>query len=396
VVVGAGLGGLRTVEQLRSRGHAGRIDLVGAELHPPYDRPPLSKQVLSGAWEPAKATLRDAAALAELDVATHFGRRAVGLSGTTVKLDDGASVTGDVVVLATGVTARRLTGQPPEVATLRTLDDAVALRSAFDSLRSLLIVGAGFIGAEVACAAHARGISVTVLEAMPVPCERALGRQVGALAARLFNEAGIDLRCDTRIARFVDTNTVELSDGSTLTADLVLVGVGSAPDVSWLDVAGLVINDGVACDDHGRVLGISGVWALGDIAAWWDPIRERFHRNEHWTTTVDQAAIVACDILGADAPPASVPYVWSDQFALKIQTFGRTDLADEVVQLHGAGLDYGPVKGTVVGYFADGVLVGVVGFGAAGKLMPYRAMIAARAARASVLTHSEVAATATS
>ncbi|WP_029433965.1 NAD(P)/FAD-dependent oxidoreductase [Blastococcus sp. URHD0036] len=391
VVVGAGLGGLRTVEALRARGHAGRITLVGAEVHLPYDRPPLSKQILTGTWEPAKATFKDAEALAALDVDTVFGKRAVGLAGTSVELEDGTSLTGDVVVLATGVTARTLPGQPAGVVTLRTIDDAIALRGAFDSLTSLLVVGAGFIGAEVAWAAHGKGVQVTVLEALPVPVERALGREVGALAGRLFTEAGIDLRCDTRIARFVDERTVELSDGSTVGADLVLVGIGSLPDVSWLDAAGLEIGDGVACDANGRVVGTSGVWALGDIAAWWDASRNRFHRNEHWTTTVDQSAVVACDILGEEPPPPAVPYVWSDQFGMKIQTFGRTDLAEEVAQLHGTGMDGGPVKGTVVGYFAGGVLVGVVGFGAPAKLVRYRAMIAEGASQESVLAQSDAA-----
>ncbi|SEP23640.1 NAD(P)/FAD-dependent oxidoreductase [Trujillonella endophytica] len=389
VVVGAGLGGLRTVEQLRSRGHTGRITLIGAEVHPPYDRPPLSKQILNGTWEPAKATFRDLEGLAELDVTTVFGKRAVGLDGTTVQLEDGTAVSGDVVVLATGVTARTLPGQPAGVVTLRTLDDAIALRGAFDSLSSLLIVGAGFIGAEVACAAHARGVQVTVLEALPVPVERALGREVGALAARLFTEGGIDLRCDTRITRFVDERTVELSDGSTLGADLVLVGIGSLPDVDWLASSGFDTTNGVACDASGRVVGTSGVWALGDIASWWDESRGRHHRNEHWTTTVDQSSIVASDILGTEPPAATVPYVWSDQFGMKVQTFGRTDLADEVAQLHGTGMDGGPVKGTVVGYFAGGVLVGVVGFGAPAKLVRYRAMIAEGAARDAVLAQSD-------
>lgn len=391
VVVGAGLGGLRTVEALRTRGHVGRITLIGAEVHPPYDRPPLSKQILTGTWEPAKATFRDAEALAALDVSMVFGKRAVGLSGTTVQLEDGTSVTGDVVVLATGVTARTLPGQPAGVVTLRTLDDAIALRGAFDSLQSLLIVGAGFIGAEVACAAHGKGVRVTVLEALPVPVERALGRQVGALAGRLFTEAGIDLRCDTRITRFVDERTVELSDGSTVTADLVLVGIGSLPDVGWLEGAGLDTTDGVACDASGRVLGTSGVYAVGDIAAWWDESRGRHHRNEHWTTTVDQSQVVACDVLGEEPPAPAVPYVWSDQFGMKIQTFGRTDLADEVAQLHGTGLEGGPVKGTVVGYFAGGVLVGAVGFGAPAKLVRYRTMIAEGASRETVLAQSDAA-----
>jgi NADPH-dependent 2,4-dienoyl-CoA reductase/sulfur reductase-like enzyme len=295
------------------------------------------------------------------------------------------------VVLATGVVARRLPGQPAGVPTLRTLDDALALREALGSVRSLLVVGAGFIGAEVACAAARLGVSVTVLEALPVPCERGLGREVGALAGRLFTEAGIDLRCDTRITSFVDEHSVELSDGTTLTADQVLVGVGASPDVDWLDAAGLDTSDGVACDARGRVLGTSGVWALGDLAAWWDQARGRFHRSEHWTNTGEQAAVVASDIVGGEAPAPTVPYVWSDQFDLKIQAFGRTDLADEVVPLHGDGLAGGPVKGTVVGYFAGGVLVGVVGFGAPAKLVRYRGLIAAGADRASVLPQSEAA-----
>jgi NADPH-dependent 2,4-dienoyl-CoA reductase/sulfur reductase-like enzyme len=391
VVVGAGLGGVRTVEQLRSRGYAGRITLIGAELHHPYDRPPLSKQVLDGSWEPARATLRDAAALADLDVTARLGRRAVRLSGVTVDLDDGSAVTGDAVVIATGVSPRRIPGQPAGVAVLRTLEDALALRYAFRSVRSLLVVGAGFIGAEVACAAAKQGVAVTVLEALPVPVERGLGRAVGALAGRLFTEAGIDLRCGTRIGSFLDEHTVELTDGTTLTADLVLVGIGAVPDVSWLDAAGLDTSDGVACDGHGRVLGTSSVWALGDLAAWWDPARGRFHRSEHWTATVDQAAVTACDILGVEVPAATVPYVWSDQFGLKIQVFGRTDSADEVVQLHGEGLAGGPVKGTVAGYFAAGVLVGVVGFGAPAKLIPYRGLIASGADRASVVPQPEAA-----
>jgi NADPH-dependent 2,4-dienoyl-CoA reductase/sulfur reductase-like enzyme len=385
VVVGAGLGGVRTVEQLRSRGYQGRITLIGAERHAPYDRPPLSKQILDGRWEPARATLRDEAALIDLGVTTRLATRATALNGTTVELDDGTAVTGDVVVLATGVTARRLPGQPAGVPTLRTIDDALALREALGLVRSLLIVGAGFIGAEVACAAARLGISVTVLEAVAVPCERGLGREVGALAGRLFTEAGIDLRCGTRITRFLDRHSVELSDGTTVTADLVLVGVGASPDVGWLDTAGLDISDGVACDTRGRARGTNGVWALGDVAAWWDKVRSGFHRSEHWTSAVEQAAAVAADIVGVEGPASTVPYLWSDQFDLKVQVFGRTDLADEVLPLHGEGLTGGPVKGTVVGYFAAGVLVGAVGFGAPAKLVKYRGLIAAGADRATVV-----------
>jgi NADPH-dependent 2,4-dienoyl-CoA reductase/sulfur reductase-like enzyme len=391
-VVGAGLGGLRTVEQLRSRGFAGRLTLAGAERHPPYDRPPLSKPILNGTWEPARAALREPAALAELDVDLRLGVRATGLTGTTgttgptVELDDGTTLPGDALVIATGVTPVRLPGQPAGVPTLRTLDDAVALRAALTSIRSLLVVGAGFIGAEVACAARDLGVSVTVLEALPVPCERGLGREVGGLAGRLFADAGIDLRCDTRIAGFDGDHAVVLADGTRLSADLVLVGVGARPDTGWLEAAGLPVeNGGLACDARGRVRGVHGVWALGDVAAWWDPARGRRHRSEHWTSTGDQAAAVGCDILGAELPPPSVPYVWSDQFGLKIQAFGHPDLADEVVALHGDGLAGGPVKGTVAGYFAGGVLIGAVGFGAPAKVFRCRAQIAAGARRDDVL-----------
>lgn len=391
VVVGAGLGGVRTIEQLRATGYEGRITLIGAEPHPPYDRPPLSKQILSGAWDPERVVLRDKPALDELGVAYRLGAAAVALHGTSVDLDDGTSVAGDAVVLATGVVPRKLAGQPDGVWTLRTLDDAVALRDALENSQSLLVLGAGFIGAEVAHAARTRGLDVTVLEALPVPCERALGPEVGVLAGRLFTEAGVDLRCGTRISRFVDAHTVALPDDTTLSADVVLVGVGAAPELTWLDNAGFETTAGLACDATGRVRTeagewAAGIWALGDIAAWWDEPRGRRHRAEHWTSTVDQAAVVARDILGAEQPAAAVPYVWSDQFDLKIQLVGRPDLADEILPLHGAGLDGGPVRGTVVGYLAADRLVAVAGFGAARYLPRYRAMVAAGAHRGSALS----------
>jgi NADPH-dependent 2,4-dienoyl-CoA reductase/sulfur reductase-like enzyme len=389
VVVGSGLGGLRTIERLRSGGYAGRITLIGAEEHPPYDRPPLSKQILDGTWEPERAILRDRPGLAELGVTARLGTRAVGLRGTTVALDGGDSVTGDAVVLATGVVARRLPGQPDDVATLRTMDDVVALRHRFGSARSMIIVGAGFIGAEVAWAARRRGMEVTVLEALPVPCARVLGPEVGALAARLFTEAGVGLRCAARIAHLKDGRTVELADGTVLSADIVLVGVGAVPDLAWLDGAVPWTTDGLACDERGRVVGAPGVWAVGDAAAWWDPDAGAHRRGEHWTSAVDQATRVACDILCTQVPPATPSYVWSDQFGLKIQALGRTEAADEVLPLHGSGLGGGEVKGTVVGYFAGGALTGVVSFGAPALVMRYRAFVASGADRATVLAQAE-------
>lgn len=385
LVVGAGLGGLRTAEQLRAAGHQGRISLIGAEPHAPYDRPPLSKQVLTGDWEPAKVVLRDAAGLDELGVRSHLGLAAVGLrhSGGTgagdrgsleIELSDGSALHGDVVVVATGVVARTLPGQPADVHTLRTLDDAVALRAALERIGSLLVVGGGFVGAEVASAAVGRGIAVTVLEAAAVPAERALGPVLGALTGRLMTEAGVDLRTRTALAGFVDDGVV-LPDGTELTADAVLVGVGGAPQLGWLpgtgpDGVALDVTNGIACGSTGRVHGLPGVWAVGDVARW------AGHRTEHWTSAGDQAVAVAHDILGVDAPPTPVPYFWSDQFGLKIQLVGRPEGADEVLPLLGEGLDGGPVRGTVAGYLTGDRLVAVAGFGAARHVARFRTAVA--------------------
>lgn len=370
VVVGAGLGGLRTIEALRSNGYTGQITLIGAEEHLPYDRPPLSKHFLHGQWEADRITLADHDRLAGLDVTLRLGTRATGLTGTTVHLDDGDSVVGDAVVLATGAVARTVRDQPAGVVTLRTLDDAVALRKALDSAGSLVIIGGGFIGAEVAWAASQRDIAVTVLEALPVPCERVLGAQAGALAARLFTEAGIDLRCGTQVAKITDEHTVELADGTEVTADVVLVSIGAVPDLDWLADVGLAERGGIACDENGRAVGADGVWAVGDAAAWRDPETGRHHRSEHWTAAIEHAAKVAAGIIGSEPANSRMAqlgpnYVWSDQFGMKIQVSGRTGAPDaEIRQLHGSGLDGGPVKGTVIGYYSGGVLVGIVSFGA--------------------------------
>lgn len=388
VVVGAGLGGLRTIEKLRAGGYAGRVTLIGAERHPPYDRPPLSKQILDGRWAPERATLCDRAGLAGLDVTVRLGTHAVALRGTTVDLDDGGSVTGDAVVAATGLVPRRVPHQPDGVASLRTLDDALALRKAFESADSLIIVGGGFIGAEVACAARRRGIAVTVLEVLAAPCERVLGREAGGLVARLFRDAGVDLRLGTRILRMPDRRTIELADGTLLSADVVLASVGGTPDLTWLGGSGVRVRDGLACDARGRAIGLAGVWAVGDAAAWWDPVTGEHHRTEHWSTAIDHAARVACDILGAEPPASAPPYVWSDQFGLRLQAVGRTGGADEVVALHGSGLEEGPVKGTVAGYFTGGVLSGVVAFGAPAHFGRYRSLVASGADRSKVFAET--------
>ncbi|GAY08646.1 NAD(P)/FAD-dependent oxidoreductase [Pseudonocardia sp. N23] len=383
LVVGAGLGGLRTVEALRSNGYDGRISLVGAERHLPYDRPPLSKQLLAGTWEADRVTLRAADGYDDLGIRTYLGTRAVGWQPGRVELDDGATLHADAVVVATGVVARTLPGLPDTAHTLRTLDDSLALRTALDEASSLAVVGAGFVGAEVASAARDRGIDVTVLEALSVPFARALGEQLGGLCGRLLVESGARLRTGVGIEGF-DGDTLLLADGDRVTADVTLVGIGAEPQLGWLSGSGIDVTRGLVCDAAGRVEGIDGLWAVGDVAAWWDDVLDRPVRREHWTSTVEQAAIVGATIAGGEPPAAGVPYFWSDQFGLKVQLFGRPEPATRHVALHGDGLDGGPVKGTVVGLLRDDTLVAVAGFGAARRVARYRALVGAGASVAEV------------
>jgi NADPH-dependent 2,4-dienoyl-CoA reductase/sulfur reductase-like enzyme len=386
-IVGAGLGGLRTAQQLRSAGLQGRISLVGAEPRLPYDRPPLSKQVLTGEWEPERTGLAEPDTFDELGVRTHLGNPAVALRpgdrSHELELANGAALHADAVVIATGLVARELPDQPAHVHTLRTLDDALALRATLETATSLLVVGAGFIGAEVASSARARDISVTVVEALDVPAAHALGTQVGPLAGRLISEGGAELHTGAKITRFSDVPagvpdrvTVELADGRQFAAEAAVVGIGGMPRLDWLAGTGLDTSHGLACGPTGRVHGLEGVWAVGDVAAWDDPVTGGRHRHEHWTSAGDQAAVVARDVLAAPAPPPAVPYCWSDQFGLKIQILGRPELGDDVVPLHGTGLDSGPVRGTVAAYIAGDRVVAVAGFGAARLVARYRPLVA--------------------
>ena len=227
---------------------------------------------------------------------------------------------------------------------------------------------------------------MTVLEALPVPSVRALGPELGALTGRMMTEAGIDLRCGVQITGFVGEGLrvgVALADGTQLDADVAVVGIGGVPRLDWIE--GVATPNGLACGPTGRVEGLPGVWAVGDVAAWADPTHGDRHRHEHWTSAGDQAASVARDILGEPPPPAPVPYFWSDQFGLKIQLIGRPEHADGLLPLHGDGLAGGAVKGTVVGMLAGDRLVAVAGFGAARFVVRYRALLQAQAGRAEAL-----------
>lgn len=384
VIVGGGLGGIKTAESLRGLDFSGNISLVSAEEHLPYDRPPLSKKFLSGDWDRERISLTSFDHLRELRVDLFLGNPAVSVRPGEVVLADGTRFDADAIVLATGLRPRELPGQPPAAHVLRSLDDAERLRAALQQSSSLLVIGAGFIGGEVASSARDMGVDVTVVESDSVPLHRVLGAEAGTLSARLMTERGVRLLCGSSVAStWQQATTPEgltggmratLTDGTSLEADVLLVGIGGRPDPGWLVEPGVDIENGVACDQNGRVKGTGGFWAVGDVSAWPQPrglgIRSR---HEHWTSANDQATIVARDVMGLEPSTSRpTPYFWSDQFGLKIQLIGHPERSDEMVPLAGTGLDGGPIKGTTLGYLRAGALVAVAGFGAGGHIARLR------------------------
>jgi 3-phenylpropionate/trans-cinnamate dioxygenase ferredoxin reductase subunit len=318
LVVGAGLAGAGTAAALRAGGFTGRVTLLGAERHRPYDRPPLSKAVLSG----AAADPAEAVALAGLDlsgVEVLLDRPATGLRPGVVDTDAGP-LDWDGLVLATGATPVRLPGDPGQ-RVLRTLDDAVALRDRLVPGRRLAVVGAGWIGAEVATAARARGAAVTVVEAAATPLAAALGEEVGARTAGWYAEAGVDLRLGCPV-RTVEPDGLLLAGCDRLAADVVLVGVGVRPELGWLAGAGLDLERGLLVDEH-LAASWPGVVAAGDCAAWWSRRFGTRLRVEHWDDALHAPAVAAATLLGRDAVHDPVPYFWSEQFGRMVQFAGH-------------------------------------------------------------------------
>jgi NADPH-dependent 2,4-dienoyl-CoA reductase/sulfur reductase-like enzyme len=385
VVVGAGLGGLRTVEELRALGYAGALTLIGAEQHPPYRRPPLSKEVLRGEAPPEAAHLREPASYDELDVDLRLGRRAVALDPATrsVVLDDDSTVGYDRCVIATGATPRLLPGvSSDEVHVLRTIDDCVRLRDALASRPRVVVVGAGFIGSEVASSSRDLGCDVTVVEVMGAPLVHALGPEVGAACAGLQARAGVDLRCGVGVTA-ISEGSVRLDDGTVLAADLVVVGVGVSPEVGWLESSGITMTNGLVCDEF-CATSLPDVYAVGDLARWHNQLFDESMRLEHWTNAAEQAVAVAHNVTGDRSPFAPIPYFWSDQFGTKIQVLGRPRADDEVRVVRGS-LD----EGKFVAIYGRGDrLVGVVGFGSARHVMSFRPLLATTTAYGEALDHA--------
>jgi 3-phenylpropionate/trans-cinnamate dioxygenase ferredoxin reductase subunit len=332
LVVGAGLAGWRTAKETRKAGFDGPITVLSDEDELPYDRPPLSKQVLTGEWEPAKAFLTDDDEVESLDITLRSGVRVSAVENGTVDTADGERLEADVVVLATGAraTVPPIVADQPEVRMLRKLGDSVRLSADLDRAGSVLVLGGGFIGAEVAAAARVHGTDVTIVEALP-GILGPLGPEVGGVVQQRLQDVGAHVLTGTPVSS-VDAHSdgaeVELADGRVLTADLVVAGFGARLNSEVLgDLAG---PEGVPCDDHGRVDGHPGLYAVGDVSAWYDPRSQRHVRREHWSSASDQSAITAHAIVGLEAERflESPPYFWTDQPDVKVQLIGWPELAD--------------------------------------------------------------------
>ncbi|QYG93868.1 oxidoreductase [Iamia sp. SCSIO 61187] len=342
VVVGASLAGLHAARALRRNGFDGTLTIVGDEPHQPYDRPPMSKQVLAGTWDAGRTGLlteRDA----DLDLRWTLGRSATRLDvgARTVALDDGTALAYDGLVIATGAAPRRLPGTESfaGVHVLRTLDDALALRADLDAAPArVVVVGAGFIGAEVAATARGRGLAVTMVEPLPVPLGRVLGGEVAETVAAVHRDQGVDLRLGVAVDAVEGGDRVErvrLTDGSVIACDVLVVGIGVVPSTGWLEGSTLPVADGVVADATCRVA--PGIVAAGDVARWSHPVHGDI-RVEHWDHAIAQGGHAAETLLAGDGarPFAPVPWFWSDQYDRKIMLAGRPAGADEVRVVDGS------------------------------------------------------------
>jgi len=379
VIVGASLAGMRAALALREDGYSGTITVIGEETHPPYDRPPLSKQFLAGKWDEDRISLLPADKLSGLELDQRLGRRAVMLDadGHAVELDDGTRISFDKAIVATGSHPRILPGTQgiSTVRTLRTLDDSRALASQLVPGTRLVVVGGGFIGSEVAATATAIGAAVTVVEALPVPLGRVLGDEVGAACAALHEKHGVHVRTGTGVSGIDKAGTVTtliLDDGSSIEADLVVVGIGIVPTTGWLEGSGLDLDNGVLVDE--MLHATDDILAAGDVARWPDSVEGGLVRAEHWTNAAEQGALAGHNLLAgrsAAEPYAPVPYIWSDQYDIKIQVLGSPRPDDEVVVVDGSY-----AEGRFVAAFGRaGRLAAAVGFGRPRQLMGFRSLL---------------------
>ncbi len=338
VIVGASIAGQRAVESLRKLGYEGRLVLVGAEPHRPYDRPPLSKKAMRGQIPEEKLFFRPEDYYEKNRVELRLGTRAERLDaqGHELWLSSGERLRFDKLLVATGAEPRRLACEGAElegIHYLRTLDDARAIRAELGPKRRLVVVGGGVVGMEVAASCREEGLEVTVIEAADVPLLRAFGRDVGALYGRIHRERGVDVRAGVGVAELRGSGRVEAvvtTTGDVIPADFVVVGIGVVPNIAWLEGSGLELDRGVLVDDRART-NVPGIYAAGDVAQFHHPRLDRRVMVESVENAQMQAGTAAANMLGRDDVHGPVGWFWSDQYELKLQIVGATDDYERVV-----------------------------------------------------------------
>ncbi|MCH7600482.1 MAG: FAD-dependent oxidoreductase [Myxococcales bacterium] len=377
-VVGTSLAGLRAIEALRREGYPGRICAIGEEPCMPYDRPPLSKQFLKGDWDADKIVLHHELADDE-GIEWILARRVTALDPGTRRLvfEAGDTLDYDGLIIATGARARKFPNAPDleGIFVLRTLADAEALRHALESNPRVAVIGAGFIGMEVAASCRERGLEVTVVEFLDTPLVRGLGGVLGEHVAGVFRERGVEVRCGVGVKGFVGKERVEaleLEDGTRVEAEVVVVGIGATPATEWLEGSGLALDNGVLCDEF-CAAAAPDVVVAGDVARWRDPRTGLATRVEHWTNAVEQSVHAARRLLlGEEVGPFEhVPYVWTDQFDLRIQIAGEVREGDEMR----VGLGSLEAGRCLVLFGREGKLTGAVGFKRARQVNEFRDLI---------------------
>jgi phthalate 3,4-dioxygenase ferredoxin reductase component len=368
VIVGSGIGGIRTAQALRSSGYAGQVVVVGQEPELPYDKPPLSKDFLAGRRDAEAVSLLNHQQAAEAGISLRLGVSAERIvpEEKCLVLDNGEILPYDVCVVATGASARvsawnKLDG----VYVLRSMADSQALREHLLARREVVVIGGGFIGSEVAATARGLGLQVTVIDPLPLPLGRTLGATVGELVTALHQRNGVSTLFGVGVDSIDNSGTqldLQLSNGTTLTTDAVVLGIGATPNDAWLGGSGLPIGNGLICDEYGRAQGRDDIFGVGDVARWYSPRYGGHIRAEHWTNAVEQASAVAHTIAFPDQPAAheGSGYVWTDQYDWKIQVAGRPGYANVETEAAVGDLASPRPRGAVLYGDSDGMLCGAV------------------------------------
>lgn len=388
VIVGASVAGIRCAQALRIRGYAGEIVMIERDRFAPYDKPPLTKSMLAEDGPAAPPPLLSEADLAALSVDLRLRTTAVAVDPavSTITLGTGEVLAYENLVIATGLEPRTLPGAHAleGVFTVRWAADSLALQEELRNAKRAVVIGAGFIGAEFAAAARLRGLDVTIVEVQDQPLAHLFGPSVGARFAEFHRRQGVDVLTGSRVTGFVGesrVNMVELADGRRLDTDIVVVGIGAAPAVTWLASSGLPLSDGVCCDHDLRVVGTTNIYAAGDVARWRHGLYGEDVRIEHWTNANEHGDLVAAAILDQDRPTAQVPYVWSDQYERRIQIVGRPNTG-KLATVVGAD---DPEQWAAIYVDDDGVVVGAVAMSMARLVMKCRRAITRRGTVDSVL-----------